>query len=110
MRGKILDQSHLLNELEKFKNGDFDAVALVIEHYYQPLLNFLVCLGCSRADAEDIIQESLIKAALGLKKQYINSFRSCFFFANQALLVCLRCPGQGDAAANDVQAAFFSFL
>lgn len=56
--------------LRGFKNGNPQAAVAVIEACYPPLLNFLLRLGCSRADAEDLAQESLLKALRGLQHGY----------------------------------------
>lgn len=69
------------NTLDGFRNGKPESVAVIIHRYYVPLLNFLIRLGCPRSDAEDLVQESIIKAGKGLKRSYRhrNSFRSWLF-------------------------------
>ncbi len=56
--------------IEGFRNGDHAAVAWVVDRYYAPLYNLLLRLGCRRDEAEDVIQETLLKAAKGLRSGY----------------------------------------
>ena len=45
-----------------FFNGDESALECMIESYKQPLFRYCVTLMCNRADAEDALQETFIKA------------------------------------------------
>lgn len=67
--------------IEGFKNGDHNAIAYIVDHYYPLLLNFLIRMGCPKQDVDDIIQESIIKAAQGLQKgyQHRERFRAWLF-------------------------------
>lgn len=56
--------------LRGFAAGEPLAAQAVVDLYYRPLLNFLLRLGCPRSDAEDILQESFLKAARGLQRNY----------------------------------------
>jgi len=55
---------------QALKSEEHLAVEIMVDKYYPALLNFLLRLGCSRSDAEDIIQETFIKAI-----QNINHYR-----------------------------------
>lgn len=70
-----MDSSDQPAILEGFKKGDSDAVGTIVKHYYKPLLNFLIRMGCPPAEAEDIIQDSQLKAARGLKRSYLHRDR-----------------------------------
>ncbi|MGE5483992.1 MAG: RNA polymerase sigma factor [Ignavibacteriales bacterium] len=66
--------------LHRIRNGDPEAVAAVVDRYYPSLLNFAHRLGCSREDAEDVAQETLLKAARGLERyEHRERFRSWLF-------------------------------
>lgn len=66
--------------LQAFQKGDYQAVEVLVNEYYPALLNFLLRMGCQPGDAEDIIQETFIKAARGLSRyQHKDRFRTWLF-------------------------------
>lgn len=66
--------------LQALQKGERQAVEMLVNEYYPPLLNFLLRMGCPPGDAEDIIQETFIKASRGLKNyQSRNRFRVWLF-------------------------------
>lgn len=66
--------------LQALRRGDQQAVEILVNEYYPALLNFLLHMGCQRCDAEDIIQETFIKAVKGIKHyQHRDRFRIWLF-------------------------------
>lgn len=66
--------------LQEFQKGDHAAVEILVDEYYPALLNFLLRMGCQPGDAEDIVQETFIKAARGLSRyQHKERFRTWLF-------------------------------
>lgn len=71
------EELHYLQALQK---GDQQAIEILVSKYYPALLNFLLRMGCQPGDAEDIIQETFIKAARGLRNyRHLNRFRIWLF-------------------------------
>ncbi len=69
-----------LQFLQALQKGEQQAVEKLVNEYYPSLLNFLLRMGCQPGDAEDIIQETFIKAARGLNNyQSRNRFRIWLF-------------------------------
>ena len=69
-----------LQYLQAFQKGDHRSVAILVDEYYPALLNFLLRMGCQPSDAEDIVQETFIKAARGLSRyQHKERFRTWLF-------------------------------
>lgn len=69
-----------LQYLQAMQKGDQQAVEILVNEYYPALLNFLLCMGCQPGDAEDIIQETFIKAVRGLHNyRHLNRFRIWLF-------------------------------
>jgi RNA polymerase sigma-70 factor (ECF subfamily) len=48
--------------IERFQHGDHKAMELLVDHYIDGLLRFVMRLVGSREDAEDVVQDSLIKS------------------------------------------------
>lgn len=66
--------------LQAFQRGDHRAVEILVNEYYPILMNFLLRMGCQPGDAEDIIQETFVKAARGLVRyQHKERFRNWLF-------------------------------
>ncbi len=55
-----------LHNIQIFLDGDHRAIDSLVQKYYPELLNFLLRMGCQPSDADDIIQETFIKAARGI--------------------------------------------
>jgi len=69
-----------LQYLQAFQKGDHRSIATLVDEYYPALLNFLLRMGCQPSDAEDIVQETFIKAARGLSRyQHKHRFRTWLF-------------------------------
>ena len=66
--------------LQGFRDGNSDAAAVIVNTYYKPLLNYLIRLGCPRKEAEDLVQDSFIKAGKGMQRyQPLKDFRYWLF-------------------------------
>ena len=48
--------------IERFQHGDHKAMELLVDHYIDGLLRFVMRIVGSREDAEDVVQDALIKS------------------------------------------------
>jgi RNA polymerase sigma-70 factor (ECF subfamily) len=48
--------------IERFQRGDHKAMELLVDHYIDGLLRFVMRIVGSREDAEDVVQDALIKS------------------------------------------------
>jgi len=48
--------------IERFQHGDHKAMELLVDHYIDGLLRFVMRILGSREDAEDVVQDALIKS------------------------------------------------
>ena len=48
--------------IERFQHGDHKAMELLVDHYIDGLLRFVMRIIGSREDAEDVVQDALIKS------------------------------------------------
>ncbi|MCO5226412.1 MAG: RNA polymerase sigma factor [Thermomicrobiales bacterium] len=61
----LTDDRHLI---ERAREGDADAFGVLFEHYHAPILNYLNRMVGDRALAEDLTQDTFIKAYKSLPK------------------------------------------
>lgn len=62
------------------KNGNAAAFDRIIDRYYKMLFNFLLKMLNSREDAEDALQETFLRAAVGMEKYRMQGrFKSWLF-------------------------------
>lgn len=50
----------------KAARGNEEAIITLVQHYHRPLLNFLLRMGCDPYGADDVVQETFIKALRAL--------------------------------------------
>jgi RNA polymerase sigma-70 factor (ECF subfamily) len=57
-----MHQSYEQRLVERFQRGDHKAMELLVDHYVDGLLRFVMRIVNSREDAEDVVQDALIKS------------------------------------------------
>ena len=65
--------------IEKYKNGDIDAMSILVETYTYELYNLCFRLTFNKHDAEDLFQQTWIKATKNATKFKDTAFRAWLF-------------------------------
>ena len=67
------------NLIEKYKNGDIEAMSILVETYKDELYNLCFRLTFNKHDAEDLFQQTWIKATKNATKFKDTAFRAWLF-------------------------------
>lgn len=73
--------------LEQYRQGDVQALGLLVEHYRRPLFGFILRMTEGRGDPEEVFQEVWFRAIRNLGKYKPKSFLSWLFRIAHNLII-----------------------
>jgi len=86
-KGEYVKEQPELEWLEQYRQGDVQALGLLVEHFRRPLFGFILRMTEGRGDPEEVFQEVWFRAIRNLGKYKPKSFLSWLFRIAHNLII-----------------------